>query len=175
MTRFDIVSGESRVWIDASSSIHPIHVEASELEGYLEASFDGGRVDTDQPVAGRVEVEVRELESGNKLIDKETARRLEVGRHPRLTGELQELGAGAAAQRYRAEGDLTVRGQTQRVSGELAITEGESPGTVIVEGEREFDVRDFGLEPPRLMGLKVHPEVRVRLRAIAKEAACSPQ
>ncbi|PSO54340.1 MAG: hypothetical protein BRC31_01860, partial [Actinobacteria bacterium QS_5_72_10] len=78
MTRYDIVSQESRVWIEASSSLHPIHVEAGELQGHVDLTFtDQGEVDLDQPVAGHVQVDVRELDTGNSLMDKETERRLE--------------------------------------------------------------------------------------------------
>ena len=41
---------------------------------------------------------------------------------------------------------------------------------VVLEGEHVFDVRDFGMEPPRIMMLKVHPEVSVRIEITAKRA-----
>jgi hypothetical protein len=36
-------------------------------------------------------------------------------------------------------------------------------GTVRLEGERVFDIRDFGMQPPRILMLRVHPEVAVRV------------
>lgn len=171
MTQYDIVTKDSGVWIEASSSLHPIHVEASEFEGYVDLAFtDQGTVDVDKPVSGKVEVAVRDLETGNTLMDKETARRLEVKRYPNLTGELQSLSASDEPHRYHAEGDITVRGVTRRVSGDLLIQDGGEPGTLVIEGQQEFDVRDFDLEPPKMMMLKVHPEVQVSIRIVAKKA-----
>lgn len=170
MTQYDITS-DSRVWIEASSSLHPIHVEAANLEGHVDLTFtDQGTVDVDQPVSGKVQVGVRDLETGNSLMDKETERRLEVKKYPNLTGELQSLSAADGANRYHAEGDITVRGVTRRVSGDLIIQDGDEPGTLLIEGQQEFDVRDFDLDPPKMMMLKVHPEVQVSIRVIAKKA-----
>lgn len=171
MTQYDILSNDSRVWIEASSSLHPIHVEASGLEGYVDLAFtDEGTVDVDQPVSGKVQVGVRDLETGNSLMDRETERRLEVKKHPNLTGELQSLSAAHEPNRYHAEGDITVRGVTRRVSGDLIIQDADEPGTLVIEGQQEFDVRDFDLDPPKMMMLKVHPEVQVSIRVLVKKA-----
>ena len=43
--------------------------------------------------------------------------------------------------------------------------------TLEIEGERVFDLRDYGLEPPRILMLKVYPEVRVRAQVIAERGA----
>jgi hypothetical protein len=41
-------------------------------------------------------------------------------------------------------------------------------GTVRATGHSTFDVRDFGLEPPRILMFRVEPEVRVRVEIIAE-------
>ena len=38
-----------------------------------------------------------------------------------------------------------------------------SDGTVILAGEKTFDVRDFGMEPPRILLLRVEPHVSVKV------------
>jgi hypothetical protein len=38
------------------------------------------------------------------------------------------------------------------------------PDTLVIEGEHVFDVRDFGVRPPRIGFLRVHPEVNVAIR-----------
>ena len=40
-------------------------------------------------------------------------------------------------------------------------------GNFEVEGEKVFDIRDFGLTPPRILMLKVYPDVKVRGRIVA--------
>ncbi len=39
--------------------------------------------------------------------------------------------------------------------------------TLQLEGESTFDIRDFGMEPPRILLLRVHPEVKVRVAIVA--------
>jgi hypothetical protein len=38
----------------------------------------------------------------------------------------------------------------------------------VLEGESTFDVRDFGMEPPKILMLRVHPEVNVRVQIFAQ-------
>ena len=40
--------------------------------------------------------------------------------------------------------------------------------TIEIEGEKVIDMRSFGLEPSKLLVLKVHPEVKIRARVIAE-------
>jgi hypothetical protein len=44
------------------------------------------------------------------------------------------------------------------------------PDTIRLTGEETFDIRDFGMEPPRILLLRVEPEVRVRVDIIATRA-----
>ena len=34
-------------------------------------------------------------------------------------------------------------------------------------GESQFDIREFGMEPPRMLMLKVQPEVGIRVEIVA--------
>ena len=58
-------------------------------------------------------------------------------------------------------GELEFHGVTRPVEGEVRLRVVDER-TVEIEGERVFDLRDYGLEPPRILMLKVYPEVRVR-------------
>ena len=40
--------------------------------------------------------------------------------------------------------------------------------TIRLAGESRFDVRDFGMEPPRILMLRVEPEVEVRVELVAR-------
>jgi len=40
--------------------------------------------------------------------------------------------------------------------------------TIRLVGESTFDVRDFGMEPPRILMLRVEPDVYVRVEIIAE-------
>ena len=68
---------------------------------------------------------------------------------------------------YQVRGDLSFHGITRPVEGELLIKADIS--SIVLEGEQTFDIRDFGVDPPKILMLKVHPDVKVRVRAIAEQ------
>jgi polyisoprenoid-binding protein YceI len=157
VTRLRIVPERSRVFIDASSSVHPIHSETSSLEGWFQTEPEPG---------GHLELAVGDLGSGNPLIDREMKRRIDARRHPTIAGELIEMKATADG-RFAARGTITFRGVTREVEGKLHVSP-EDEGSVRITGERVFDVREFGFEPPKILMLKVHPEVTVRIDVVGE-------
>jgi len=165
MTRYRIAAG-STVDIEAHSSVHPIHGEATGIRGELDVRLDGGTLDLSGPARMRLECPVSALRSGNPLNDRELRRRVEADRYPSIVGEAREVTEGSGRGRYRVRGDLTFHGVTREVTGEIAVT---VPGadTLLVEGEQTFDIRDFGVTPPRILMLRVEPDVRVRIRVEA--------
>ena len=40
---------------------------------------------------------------------------------------------------------------------------------MILAGETTFDMRDFGMEPPRILMLRVEPDVTVRVTIVAEK------
>jgi hypothetical protein len=165
--RYELVEGASRMSMVARSSVHPIRVEATQLAGGLEAELEAGRV-TLVPGA-RLEVHLEGLRSGNPLVDRETRRRLDLRRHPRLEAELTTARHGTG-DLVACTGDVTFQGRTCTVTGELRVTP-RADGGLDLEGDHLADVRRWGLEPPRLLILKVDPEVQVRLELVARPVA----
>jgi hypothetical protein len=168
LARYEIVPDRSAVWIDATSSVHPIHSEVRGVTGYVEVEFDaGGAVDLQAVPAGRLELQVDAMSSGNPLYDREMKRRVEARRYPSIVGELTgmepEAGGGGA---YTVRGTVRFKGVTKAYEDRMHIAAKED--LVVLEGEHVFDVRDFGMEPPRILMLKVHPEVAVRIEITAK-------
>src|SRR5699024_5459107 len=86
MTRFVIDPGDSQVWIEGSSSVHPVHATASGLEGWVELSFAGANLRKDTEARGEVRIAVDGLRSGNALVDRETRRRIDARRFPEIVG-----------------------------------------------------------------------------------------
>jgi hypothetical protein len=41
--------------------------------------------------------------------------------------------------------------------------------SLVIEGEQTFDIRDFGVDPPKILMFKVHPDVRVRVKVFAEQ------
>lgn len=169
MARYRIVPGRSKVWIEARSTLHPIHTETDGLEGWLELEL-GTDGDVDLAVAPRAHLELRvdRLSSGNPLEDRELRRRVDARRHPLIEGDLTVMRATADAGRYRIEGDLTFKGVTRRYEDEMTL-EAMDGTMVVLAGERTFDVRDFGVEPPRILLLKVEPDVTVKVAILAEK------
>lgn len=165
--RYDVDPERSQIWIGARSSVHPVNSESRGLSGYVDVTVDGaGQLEPGVVPTARLELPVDRLSSGNPLYDREMRRRVDARRFPTISGALHSLrrvGAG----RYAAEGDVTFRGVTRRVADELTVSVPEE-GSLVLEGEHVFDVREFDMEPPRILMLRVHPEVRVRVRVVAE-------
>jgi polyisoprenoid-binding protein YceI len=167
VARYRIVPTRSRVWIDARSNVHPIHTEADGLEGWLELDFSDGKLDVDQTLRGHLEFAIDNMKSGNALEDREMRRRVDTRRYPTITGDLKAMKQTDNASRYAVRGDLTFRGVVRTYEDEMTVTQGN--GTVSLGGQSVFDIRDFGMEPPRILMLKVQPEVTVRVEIVAEK------
>lgn len=157
MPRYEFDSDRSRFEIDAESSVHGIHAGTEGLTGFVD--LPAGE-DAAGSAPGRLVVPLGGLRSGNPLVDRETRRRLDVKRHPEIVCELTELTV-LDGDRYRAHGTITLMGRTVEAEGEVRIDERDDG--IAISGSRTFDVRDWGLEPPRLLLLKVDPDVDVRI------------
>jgi polyisoprenoid-binding protein YceI len=167
VSRYELVPASSWLSIHARSSTHPIDVEAAGVEG----AFDAGPGDAGVMLAapGELTVDVSRLRSGSVLVDRETHRRLDLRRHPRITARLDQAVPTPAEGSFRCEGTITLLGVERPAHGDLTVQVNDD-GSLLLTGEQRFDVRDWGIEPPRLLVLRVHPEVRVRLRALARPA-----
>lgn len=160
LARYEIEPAASQVWIDGSSSVHPIHATANGLEGFVELGIRGAKLQASPPVSGEVRIQVDALRSGNRLVDRETRRRVDSRRHPDIVGEVLDATV-VGRDRLDIRGSITFRGQTCEVEGTVTVDrEGDH---LLIEGEQTLDVRDWGLEPPRVAMLKVAPEILVRV------------
>ncbi len=164
MPHYVVVADESQVWIDGSSSIHPVRATATGLTGWVSLATTTRGVAKAPALAGEIRIEVGRLRSGNPLVDRETRRRIDARHHPEIVGTVT-AGERIAADRLRVTGTIAFRGQVESVTGEVTV--GLGGERLTVEGAATFDVRTWGLEPPRVGLLKVHPEVDVRIHVVA--------
>ncbi|MEP7047781.1 MAG: YceI family protein [Ilumatobacteraceae bacterium] len=167
MTRYVIMPTRSKVWVEARSNVHPIHTEAAGLEGWLELDISDGAVDVDQAL-GHIEFPVENLTSGNGLEDREMHRRIDARRYPTITGDLKVMKQTKDPARYTVGGDLTFRGVTRAYEDEMGVAS-SGDNSVSMTGVSVFDIRDFGMEPPRILMFKVQPEVTVRVEIVAEK------
>ncbi len=155
------------MWIDARSNVHPIHTEAEGLEGWLELRSSGGKINGDRTPRGHLEFPIDNLKSGNPLEDREMRRRTDARRYPTISGDLKAMKHTGDTSRYLVSGDLTFRGVARTYEDEMTVE--IDGGTVRLAGRSTFDIRDFGMEPPRILMLKVQPEVSVRVEIVAEK------
>jgi polyisoprenoid-binding protein YceI len=169
--RYRIVPERSRVWIDGRSTLHAIHSSTDGLEGFIELEPDDeGGITHATPPAGKLSFPLARLSSGNALEDGELRRRIDTRRFPTLDGVVTGMERVDGVQRYRVSGDVAFRGVVQACSDEMTL-EVVDDRTVRLEGRSTFDIRDFGMEPPRLLMVRVEPEVVVRVEIIAEREA----
>ncbi len=161
MTRWVLEPDASQVWIEGSSSVHPIRAGATGLTGWVELSTSRGKVATAPGLRGEVRIAVDRLQSGNPLVDRETRRRVDARRFPEIVGTVTAA-TREAPDRLAVSGRIDFRGESQDVSGELTVS--VDGGRMTIEGRQTFDVRDWGLQPPRVALLRVHPDIEVRIR-----------
>jgi polyisoprenoid-binding protein YceI len=166
--RYVIVPDQSRMWIDGRSSVHPIRGSTDGLSGYIEIEgTDGTIVHADGTVAAQLSVPITRLSSGNRLEDRELQRRIDSRQFPTIDAVLTNIERADGDSRYRVQGDVAFRGVTRTYEEEMTI-ERVDERTIRLEGQSTFDVRDFGMEPPRILLLRVEPEVVVRVAIVAE-------
>jgi len=179
VTRYDIDATQSEVRVEASSSLHGITGHAEGLRGWVD--LDGTTI-----TGARIELDAERLAWGNPLLDRETRRRIDAGRHPTIVGTMtaptsSENGTAEPTPSPRrnaqpplrslsvptpVRGTIAFHGVEREVSGSVVVTS-PTADAVVIEGEQTFDVRDWGLEPPRLLMLKVNPDIVVAIRVRA--------
>lgn len=170
MARYAILPDQSTVWIDTKSSLHPIHSVVRGVTGFVDVALSGdGSLDLSRTPEGHVELEVDQVSSGNPLYDREMKRRAASRQHPTIAGDLSGIEPSGAGQGYTVRGTVTFKGVTREYEDTMTIVARED--LLVLEGAHTFDVRDFGLEPPKIMLLKVYPDVAVRVEIVAKEEA----
>jgi len=165
LARFRISPQRSELWAEARSSLHPVRIHTSGLEGIVEAELVDGQLELRTPTY--VEVETQRLRSGNALVDGELQRRLDARKFPRIRGELTGVGAGSGPGTSRLTGELTIHGVTRKLEVQVTLRLVD-PSTVEIEGARSIDMRDFGLPPPSFLMFKMQAEVQVRARLVAE-------
>jgi len=167
MARYRIQPERSHVWIDARSNLHPIHSATDGLEGFVELNVEpAGELDLTVAPAGQLSLEVSKLSSGNRLEDRELHKRIDSRRFPTIDGVLDQVQKNGSSNTYRVSGDITFRGVSKRHEDEMTILEIDDQ-TIQLQGSSSFDIREFGMEPPKMLMLKVDPEVVVRIEIFA--------
>lgn len=168
MARFRIVPESSTVETEMTSSIHPIHARATQLRGVIEGELgQDGQPDFGLPHKARLELPVNGMSSGNRLQDMEMQRRMDTRAYPNIEVTVSKAWKVDGNGRSRARFDVRARGRSQTYEEDFTMR--LDGGRLLIEGEHTFDMRDFGVSPPRFLTLKMDPQVKIRMRLEAQQ------
>jgi polyisoprenoid-binding protein YceI len=159
---FVVVAADSAVLVEARSSVGPITFGTMTVSGQIDSALHGGTVDTRLPTAATLAVPVASLRSGNPLYEAEVRSRLDARRFPEITAVLHTITALGPG-RFAVTGAVTIQGTSRELSGGLELTLAED-GTALVTGSQTIDMRDFAIDLPTVLMLKIYPDVTVRFR-----------
>jgi polyisoprenoid-binding protein YceI len=166
-SRFRLVPERSVALVEARSSVGPITFGAIGVTGTIDVGVHDGEVVLDDPPAAHVEINVDELRSGNRLYDAELLRRIDARRHPVVALDLRDCVPAGSASRFRLGGDVTIHGVTRPIHGTVSVTVGRAD-RLVVQGDHVVDIRDFDIESPTVLMLRIYPDVRVQLQVEAE-------
>jgi hypothetical protein len=166
LARFTIVADESRLEIHGRSSLHPIESVSRQLRGHLDAALggDGALALAPAPVL-HAEVPVASFASGNALEDQQMRQLIGSRSFPNIVADLQSMRPLETAGAYAVKGRIEVRGTAKVLDGEIAVK--RDGDRLVVDGECTFDMRLFEVQPPRILMVRVYPDVTVRLHLVA--------
>ena len=164
--RFEVVAADSSLTFFALSTAQSAYGKTTELTGFIDAAWNvDGSLAADPAPRMHVEFRVDSLRTGNDLQDREMWKLIDIRRFPKIAGDLRQFSPGAVRGRYTAAGQITLAGLARAYESEFRL---ERDGKrVILDGELQIDVRDFGLKPINLLVLRVAPLVRVKLHLVA--------
>jgi polyisoprenoid-binding protein YceI len=153
LQRWSILPNLSRVGFDAKSTLHDFSGSTQRVEGELVANLARPEVGC----KGKVTVDATALDSGEAARDEDMRASLDVRGHPELTFEWTGFETGssdATAMKTSGKvlGKLTIRGTSRELAMPVRISVDASK-RVAVEGEVEIRMSDFGVAPPRKLGV----------------------
>ncbi len=167
MPRFDVNTAQSTVQVGLRVNLHPSHINANALTGHIECEVDEqGKPRLDQPYRAELMLPVDAIKSGNGLQDREMRRRFDASRYPSITAVVTHGEALDGEGRYRATAQLTMHGVTKDITGDLTLS--VNGRVMTIDGQQVINVKDFGIDPPRLIILKVEPDVDLTVHIVAE-------
>jgi len=169
-TTYAISPAESSLIVNARSTLHAIRANVAGLTGTVAAAWNAdGTIASSPPLAIHVEFPLDQVRSGNAMQDREMLKMVDARRFPKVAGDLKSVEVIVPPDRYRATGEITLAGRARPYGGEFTIA--AAGDDLTVEGEVSIDMRDFGLQPPRLLNFTVDPVLRIKLRLVARKTA----
>ena len=147
----------SKVKIEGTSTIHDWTVQSAIVGGFMEFDsnfpLDPSKESADLSVTPKVQVNipVRSLKSGKKLMDDVMHDAMNVKQHSNIRYKLTEMRAkprkAGDPLQFDTKGELTVAGVTKPI--DMVVTmEPDGEGKLKSTGSKQLKMTDFGIKPP---------------------------
>lgn len=167
---YTVVPELSAILIEVTTSLGPLSFGATGLEGFVTAAVRDGAFDLAVVPNAHLELQVRNLTSGNLAYDGELQRHIDARRYPAAYADLHQALGTDSSSSYLVVGEIMVRGVTRLIEGRV-VAEFLAPDLVRVRGTTRLDIRLFEVPPPTAFLLKIEPEVKVSLQLEAKRGS----
>ncbi len=169
------VTNMDKIWVTGSSNIRGFTCRAGQVYVNAEAApedFDRTKNDGLPAIrSGALQVPVHSLDCGIGLQNAHLFETLGATEHPAISFSLSDyvIDRGESVSTVRMQGLLRIAGKERSMVLHGTVSR-DAAGQLILRGQREIDMRDFGITPPRrFLGLlrvrnevTVHFEVAVR-------------
>ena len=99
--------------------------------------------------------------------DRELQKRIDARKFPRIEGQLEQIAPNGSDASYRVSWRSDVSWGVTPARGPDGHHAAVDDRTIRLTGASSFDIRDFGMQPPKVLLLKVEPEVQVRVEIYA--------
>jgi polyisoprenoid-binding protein YceI len=150
---------DGSVRVTARSALHDVQARSSGMAGWLDAVLSDGSL---KVASAYLELPASSLTSDNPLLTREISRRMDPRRHPLVQADIAPV-TGLVDAVAEVDGKLMLHGVRRPVHGSAWLRVGPDDD-LSVEGAVTLDVRRFDIRPPSMLGMRVRPEVEVRLR-----------
>jgi polyisoprenoid-binding protein YceI len=141
----------SRVWFDASSTLHDFTGRARLVRGAV-------RLEEDKP-AGSIEADATSMDTGNDKRDRTMhGDIMATKRFPTIRFDLRSWRKDG--DRYQATGTWTMHGVSREITVPVTVSEGDDPHA---RSDFTIDFREFDVPIPRVLVVTVAPTVAVHV------------
>ncbi|MDQ4096505.1 MAG: YceI family protein [Actinomycetota bacterium] len=162
-------TSDSTVELEADSSVHPIHADIKNLRGEANVDVVEGKIQPGPGTSGWLEADVDQLLTGNKLEDMALRKQIDAKRYPTVRYEVRSVDGGP--DHFKVTGTFEFHGQTRDFTESARA--GLKGDLLTVDAEHTFDIQDFGVKPFRILSMKIHPEVTLKVHLIGTQASAS--
>lgn len=166
-TSYQILKGESSLFIQGTSSLHDWESVAEDFNGSADITLEEGMLSSIDKLTFSVTTE--SIKSGKRIMDRKTRDALKSKDHTEIVFSFLSV-EDISSDSISVKGSVFIAGVSKELlmSGAYQMMDG---GRITIEGSTTIDMEEFGISPPTaMMGtLKTGKEVIVQFQIIFSE------